>query len=174
MKIDLLPRQLSRRVLAVALVLAAGASIVAGRERPAPEPRQARSEPAAPARSEPAVPPPEIDLAKLERREAEAPQGDPFAPRSFAAVKQAAAPRAPSRPEAPKGPPPLPFKYAGWMTQDGKTEIFIARGDELISIEVGQKVDAQYRVDSITDERIAFTYLPTKKSQSLERVEENG
>ena len=60
------------------------------------------------------------------------------------------------------------------MTQDGKTEIFIARGDELISIEVGQKIDAQYRVDSITDERIAFTYLPTKKSQSLERVEENG
>ena len=60
------------------------------------------------------------------------------------------------------------------MEQDGKTEIFIARGDELISIAVGQKIDAQYRVDSITDERIAFTYLPMKKHQSLERIEESG
>ena len=124
------------------------------------------------ARSEPAVPPPEIDLAKLERRETEAPQGDPFAPRNFAPARQAAVPRAAA--EAPKGPPPLPFKYAGWMEQDGKTEIFIARGDELISIAVGQKIDAQYRVDSITDERIAFTYLPTKKRQSLDRIEESG
>jgi hypothetical protein len=167
MKIAFLPRQLSRRVLAVALVLVAGASIVAGREQPAPqalEPRSARSEPAAAA--------PEIDLDKLERRDAEAPQGDPFAPRNFAAVKQAAAPRTPAAPEAPKGPPPLPFTYAGWMTQDGKTEIFVQHGDELISIEVGQKIDA-YRVDSITDERIAFTYLPLKKRQSLERVEES-
>jgi hypothetical protein len=168
MKIAFLPRSLSRRLLAIALVLVAGASIVAGREQPpgaALEPRQGRSEPAAAA--------PEIDLARLERREAEAPQGDPFAPRNFAPVKQAAAPRTPAAPEAPKGPPPLPFKYAGWMTQDGKTEIFVARGDELIGIAVGQKIDA-YRVDSITDERIAFTYLPTKKRQSLERTEESG
>jgi hypothetical protein len=168
MKLAFLPRTLFRRVLVVALVLVAGASIVAGRERPAPEALEAR-----PARSEPAAAAPEIDLAKLERREAEAPQGDPFAPRNFAAVRQAAAPRtaAPAA-ETPKGPPPLPFTYAGWMTQDGKTEIFVARGDELISIEVGQKIE-QYRVDSISDERIAFTYLPMKKRQSLERVEES-
>jgi len=166
MKIAFLPRTLSRRILAVALVLVAGASIVAGRERPALEARPARSEPAAAA--------PEIDLAKLERREAGAPQGDPFAPRNFAAVRQAAAPRtaAPAA-ETPKGPPPLPFTYAGWMTQDGKTEIFVQHGDELISIEVGQKIDA-YRVDSITDERIAFTYLPMKKRQSIERTETSG
>jgi hypothetical protein len=169
MKIAFLPRQLSRRVLAVALVLVAGASIVAGREQPAPEALEPR-----PARSEPAAAAPEIDLDKLERRDAEAPQGDPFAPRNFAAVKQAAAPRAPASAEASKGPPALPFTYAGWMTQDGKTEIFVARGDELISIAVGQKIDAQYRVDSITDERIAFTYLPTKKRQSIERTETSG
>jgi hypothetical protein len=169
MKIAFLPQGLSRRLLAIGLVLVAGASIVAGREQTAPEALEAR-----PARSEPAAATPEIDLAKLERREAAAPQGDPFAPRNFAAVKQATAPRAAASPEAPKGPPPLPFTYAGWMTQDGKTEIFIARGDELISIEVGQKIDAQYRVDSITEERIAFTYLPMKKRQSIERTETSG
>jgi len=169
MKIALLPRALSRRAIAIALVLVAGASLVTGREKPAGAPSASRPAPSgAPAAA------PDIDLAKLERRDNDVPQGDPFAQRNFAAVKQAAAPRTPASPEAPKGPPPLPFTYAGWMTQDGNTEIFIARGDELISIAVGQKIDAQYRVDSITDERIAFTYLPTKKRQSIERAETSG
>jgi hypothetical protein len=170
MRIALFGREIPKRPAALALALVAAASLVIGREKPAPEALEPK-----PGRSEKAAALPQIDLGKLARAEIEAPQSDPFAPRSFASVQQAAAPAAAAAArEAPQGPPPLPFTYAGWMTQDGKTEIFIARGDELISIAVGQKIDAQYRVDSITDERIAFTYLPMKKRQSLERSEDSG
>jgi len=160
----ILKRNIPKRPAAIAVGLIAVASIVAGRERPAlelVEPRAARAEATAAA--------PEIDLAKLQRGEAGAPQSDPFAPRSFAPVQQAAAP-APV--EAAKVAPPLPFTYAGWLTQDGRTEVYVLRGDELIAIAAGQKIDAQYRVDSITDSSIRFTYLPMKTRQSLERSTE--
>jgi hypothetical protein len=122
-----------------------------------------------PSQSDKAAAAPAIDLAKLRRGEADAPQNDPFAPRNFAPARQEAAAAAP---QGPKGAPPLPFTYVGWLTQDGKTEVFVARGDELISIAAGQKIDAQYRVDSISDSRIGFTYLPLKTRQSLERAED--
>jgi len=162
----ILKRDIPKRPAAIAVALIAVASIVAGRERPAlelVEPRSARAEATAAA--------PEIDLAKLQRGEAAAPQNDPFAPRSFAPVQQAAAPQ---EAPAPQGAPPLPFTYAGWLTQDGKTEVYVLRGDELIAIAAGRKIDAQYRVDSITESSIRFTYLPMKTRQSLERAPEAG
>ena len=153
-----------KRPAAIAVALVAAASMVAGREKPAIEVVESR-----PSQIQKTVTAPEIDLAKLRRAEADAPQGDPFAPRSFAPVQQAAAPQA-----APQGAPPLPFTYAGWLTQDGKTEVFVKRGDELISIAAGQKIDDAYRVDAIGKSSIRFTYLPLKTRQSLELDEEHG
>jgi hypothetical protein len=160
MRLVLLKRAILKRPAALAVALIAAASMVAGREKPSVEVVESR-----PARVETAAAAPEIDLAKLRRGEPEASQSDPFAPRSFAPLRQAASAAAP---EAPKGPPPLPFTYAGWLTQDGRTEVYVLRGDELISIAAGQKIDAQYRVDSITGSRIGFTYLPLKTRQSIE------
>jgi hypothetical protein len=57
--------------------------------------------------------------------------------------------------------PALPFQYFGRLTENGKTEIFVMRGDELLSIAPGQTL-GEYRVDSIGDKDIAFTYLPPR------------
>jgi len=163
MKLALPTGAVPRRAFVITLALAAAATLVAGRERPALELAEARPAPAA--QSSPA-----IDLAKLERSEAPAPQANPFAPRSFAPppARQAAAPR-----QAPSAPP-LPFTYAGRLTQEGRTEVFVLRGEELISIAPGQSIDGQYRVDAISDTRIAFTYLPLKTRQSIELSELPG
>ena len=64
--------------------------------------------------------------------------------------------------------PPLPFRYMGKLTQNGKTEVFVLRGDDIISIAPGQKIDADYRVEGITDSAISMTYLPLKTRQALE------
>ena len=74
----------------------------------------------------------------------------------------------------PPQAPPLPFRYAGKLTQGGKTEVFVVRGEEIISIAAGQNIDAEYRVDELGPERIAFTYLPLKTRQSLELEEDGG
>ena len=161
MRIAFLKRDIPKRPAAIAVALIATASIVAGREKPAIELVESR-----PSQIEKAATAPEIDLGKLQRAQADAPRSDPFAPRSFAPVQQQSG--------APQGPPPLPFRYAGRLIQDGKTEVFVTRGDELISIAAGQNIDAQYRVDSISESRIRFTYVPQKTRQVLDLAEAQG
>ena len=158
-------RRTARLAGAAALVLAAAASMVAGREKPAPEVVPATARPT-PTRAG-AAPSPEIDLAKLERGALAAPGADPFAPKSFAPppAPQVAQPSA--APQPPSAPP-LPFVYAGKVTQDGRTEVYVTRNDELIAIAPGENIDAQYRVDAISASSIRFTYLPLKTIQSLE------
>lgn len=148
---------LKKRVgIAVAiLVLAAG--VVAGRERPTLDLVQERAPRAAAVAADDG-----IDLDKLRRGEASLPQKDLFAP--IGAAKQAPlAAQAPAKPVAP----PLPFRYFGRVTWDGKTEVFVMRGEELISIAAGQKL-GEYRVDQIAESKIGFTYLPLKTKQTLE------
>jgi hypothetical protein len=165
MKLIFPRRDLALRAAGIALGLAALAGVVAGREKPSVELAQAT-----PARQE-APAGADIDLAKLERpAAAAAAQGDPFVPRSFAPPPRPARAAAAEKPSAP----PLPFTYVGRLTQDGVTEVFVTRGDELISVAAGRSIDAEYRVDSISASRIAFTYLPLKTKQSLELEEAGG
>jgi hypothetical protein len=170
MRIAFLKREIPKRPAAVAVALIAAASMVAGRERPSVEPVEAkapRTQAAAPAE-------PDFDLAKLQRAEAPAPQTDPFARRSFAPPpRQAPAAAAPGPAPAPAAPP-LPFKYAGWITYDGKTEVLVLRGDKLISIAPGQEIDGEYRVEAVSESNIAFVYLPLKTRQSIELREASG
>jgi hypothetical protein len=143
-------------VTVAALILVVG--VVAGREKPALELVRERAPQAAAAADD------GIDLDKLRRGEASLPQNDPFA-RMTGVEKQAAAPVAqqPAKPVAP----PLPFQYFGRLTENGKTEVFVMRGEELLSIAAGQKL-GDYRVDKVTDASISFTYLPLKMKQSLD------
>jgi hypothetical protein len=161
-------RDITKRAIVLTLALIAAAGLVAGRERPAVEVVPARATPAANAGAGA-----EIDLAKLEARAHATPQADPFAPRSFAPppARQTAAPDA--RP-APPTAPPLPFVYVGRVTQDGKTEVYVLRGEELIDVVPGRKIDDEYRVDAISESSISFTYLPLKMRQSLELEEAGG
>ena len=164
MKISFLKRDIPKRVVAIAVVLVAAAGVVTGREKPTPT----LAEREAP-KIEQAATALDIDLDRLERPGASAPQSDPFAPRRFAPQVQ----RAQAAPAAPSAPP-LPFRYVGKLIANGATEVFVMRGDELISIAVGQKVDGEYRVEAITESSIAFTYLPLKTRQSIDLAEASG
>jgi hypothetical protein len=164
-KIPFVKLDIPKRAAAIALVLIAIAGVVAGREKPAIEVVESK-----PARIQEAAPAPDIDLAKLKRAQANAPQNDPFAPRSFEPAVRHAVAGAPAAPSAPA----LPFTYFGKLIENGKTEVFVMRGDELISIAAGQKIDGEYRVDAITESSIVFTYLPLKTKLSIELAEASG
>ena len=140
-----------------AVVLVVG--VVAGRERPTIDLIQEKT---TVARADDG-----IDLEKLRRGEASVPQNDPFAQKSFGAEARPAAPQPqPPRVEKPSAPP-LPFRYFGRLTEKGKTEVYVMRGDELLAVAPGETL-GDYRVEKVGESSIAFTYLPLKTQQTLE------
>jgi hypothetical protein len=159
--------RLSKRTLGLVLALVAVAAVITGRAKPALEADDGRG-----ARPEKPVAQAEIDLAKLERTGTAAPLADPFAAKSFTPPERASR-RSQAKAEPPSAPP-LPFTYFGRLTGSGRTEVFVMRGEELISVAPGQTIDAEYRVDQVTDTAIAFTFLPLKTRQSLELDEAGG
>jgi Tfp pilus assembly protein PilP len=64
--------------------------------------------------------------------------------------------------------PPLPFRYVGRLSQNGKVEVLLMQGDKLYSISAGQKIGDDYVVERIGDSSIAFRYLPLKLRQNLD------
>ena len=155
------------RIGAPVAALALIAVVATGRERPSvPAP----AEPARQVDARVRVPE-DLDLDKLFRAEgdeAAKPAADPFARQSFAAPQAAEAPAQPQRPEAP----PLPFRYVGKMIEDGKLAVFLSRGEDSYTVSQGrkhgQKIDAQYRVDKVTENKVVFTYLPLRTKQTLD------
>ncbi len=142
-------------IIAAAVILVAG--VVAGRERPVLELIETRT---AAAQTDGG-----ISLEKLERRESAAlPQTDPFA--RPAQPEPRAGGAQPARAEKPSAPP-LPFKYFGKLTENGRTEVYVMRGDELLTVAAGQNI-GEYRVDQVNEASIAFTYLPLKTKQTME------
>ena len=143
----------SRIAIAVAAVVLV-TSVVAGRERPTLELVEANA-PAAAARDG-------IDLSKLRRGESTLPEADPFkrlqGPKEKTQEKAVA-----EKPIAPA----LPFQYFGRLTENGKTEVFVMHGEELVAIEKGKTI-GEYRVDQIAATSISFTYLPLKTQQTLD------
>lgn len=156
LSLNLSPLQKRTALIAAAAILVAG--VVAGREKPAIELVQERAPRVATASAD------DIDLTKLKRGEATVPQNDPF--KSFSQPKpQPAAVQAQVQ-EKPSAPP-LPFRYFGRLTENGKTEVFVMLGEELLSIAPGQQHGA-YRVEQVSTSQISFTYLPLKTRQTLE------
>jgi hypothetical protein len=150
MKLSHLQKRAAITVAAVILV----AGVVAGRERPSMDIVQERA-PAAAANDG-------IDLDKLRRGEASVPQTDLFARKAFGP----SAPQVAAVAEKPSAPP-LPFRYFGRLTENGKTEVYVMRGEDLLTVAAGQK-HGDYRVDKVGDTSIAFTYLPLKTKQTLD------
>jgi hypothetical protein len=149
------PLQKRTALIAAAAVLVAG--VVAGREKPALEIVQEKAPRVATVSAD------DIDLTKLKRGEAAAPQNDPFSRKGFEPKPQPAAVQVQEKPSAP----PLPFRYFGRLTENGKTEVFVMLGEELLTIAEGQK-HGEYRGEQVSASQISFTYLPLKTKQTLE------
>lgn len=83
-------------------------------------------------------------------------------------AKQVAVPAPP--PPAPTAPP-LPFVAMGSLNgaevTGGQPVAFLQQQDQLLVVRAGQPVGNNYRVESITSQRIEFTYLPLMQRQSL-------
>jgi hypothetical protein len=164
-------KDLPPRATAAAVALVLVASVVTGREKPSDAAPQPAERLAAQIRS--AAPGDDLDLEKLSRGKTDSSDKDPFAPKSFAPPAAAAerAPRAgaqasaaPAKPSAP----PLPFTYLGKVIEDGKLSVFLARGEQSYSIASAQKLDAEYRIDKVSESAVTFTYLPLNTKQTLD------
>jgi hypothetical protein len=154
LSLNLSPWKKNAAIVAAAVTVVAG--VVAGRERPSMEIIQERAKPVADDG---------IDLAKLQRPQATVPQNDPFA-RNFGQPKPAQVSNAAPVVQKPMAPP-LPFQYFGRLTENGKTEVFVMRGEELLAISPGQTI-GDYRVEQVAEAGIHFTYLPLKTKQTLD------
>lgn len=64
-------------------------------------------------------------------------------------------------------PPPMPYRFAGTLVQDGKLQVLLAKGDAVIPVQEGETIDGEYRVDSIGEDQITLTYLPLKKKEVI-------
>lgn len=140
-------------IAVAAAILVVG--VVAGRERPAMEIIQPRSAVVAAADAD-------IDLGKLQRGESSLPRNDPF--KGFADTK---APRVEKAVAEKPVAPPLPFKYFGRLTENGKSEIYVMRDQDLLTVVPGLNL-GDYRVDQVGQNQISFTYLPLKTKQTLD------
>ncbi len=151
------------RILVAALAVTLVASVVSGREKPAAD-IAAPATPAAKIASlerEPATV--DLDLSALQRpKKDEAKPVDLFAPEAAPGI--AARPGEPAKAPAE---PPLPFTYLGKVIDDGKLSVFLTTGTTHYSVQQGQTVAKEYRVDRITEAAITFTYLPTGSHKTL-------
>ncbi|MCD2518909.1 hypothetical protein LQ564_21655 [Massilia sp. G4R7] len=70
-------------------------------------------------------------------------------------------------PPPPPSAPPLPFTYIGKSLQEGRWEIFLARGDRTYLVREAAVIDGAYRVDAIRPPVLTLTYLPLNQVQQL-------
>jgi len=175
-----LPRDIPRRAAAAVVALALVAGVVAGRDQSTADPSRDTAPDPAPVSAvnatsvQPALP--DLDLEKLNRPAKAGKITDLFAPKTAmlapppAPVAVAPPPRAP--PPAPTAPP-LPFRYFGKWVDGQKTVVFLWRNNEGYSASAGDTVDGTYRVESITESSVDFTYLPLGTKQTLPIIEAN-
>jgi len=74
--------------------------------------------------------------------------------------------KARARKSVPK-PPPLQFKYVGKAIEGNKTWVFLAQDNENYIARIGEKIDEQYRLDTIDEASVTLTYLPLNAKQTL-------
>lgn len=70
-------------------------------------------------------------------------------------------------PPPPPSAPPLPFTFIGKSLQEGRWEIFLARGDRTYLVREAAVIEGTYRVDAIRPPVLTLTYLPLNQVQQL-------
>jgi hypothetical protein len=107
-----------------------------------------------------------LDLSGLTRDANETVLADLFAPKSWY-VPPPPPPVAATAPPAPVAPP-LPFKYVGQLGEiSGKNVIYLTKGDTVYTVSVGDVFDSQYRLESVNEAQLTFTYIPMNAQQIL-------
>lgn len=100
---------------------------------------------------------------------------DPFAPRRWEApqapvpapVLQAAPPTVAEVVVAPPGPPPLPFRFVGQMSDSAQQVVYLSVGEQALLARAGEVLEGTYKVLAITPLQIEFEHLPTGQKQAL-------
>ena len=77
------------------------------------------------------------------------------------------APPAEATQPPPPSAPPLPFTYIGMSLQEGRWEIYLARGERTYLVQEAAVIDGAYRVDAIRPPMLTLTYLPLNQVQQL-------
>jgi hypothetical protein len=157
-------RRKTRLVLLFTALAGVGAWAAFGgkeaQERPsdtlAAAPRTAPAVPAPAAVPEPASAIPE--RASLDQMGADPFNVDPPAP------VVAAPPPAPVKP----APPPLPYRFAGRLHVGNTVEVYLTKGEELIPVKKGDKLDGQYRVEKIGRTEMTLVHLASGAREKLE------
>ena len=96
---------------------------------------------------------------------------DIFAPRNW----RPAPPKIASRPQPilPAQAPPLPFKFLGKIIDSDSadtrqtTAFLLTYGDKVLTVRLGNWIDATYRVDRYENGQLYFFYQPMQIQQSL-------
>jgi hypothetical protein len=97
---------------------------------------------------------------------------DPFAARGWLPPPPPPPPplaEAPPPPPPPPTAPPVPFRFVGLLEEKAsKPAAFIAKGDALYVVHVGDVVESTYRVESFNSAQVVVTYLPLQQRQTIE------
>jgi hypothetical protein len=97
---------------------------------------------------------------------------DPFAARGWLPPPPPPPPPLPEAAPAPPPPPtapPVPFRFVGLLEEKAsKPAAFIAKGDALFVVHVGDVVESTYRVESFNSSQVVITYLPLQQRQTID------
>lgn len=105
-----------------------------------------------------------LDLGRVNRDAGEVAAVDVFAPKSWVPPPPAPVVAQPVVPVAP----PLPFRYVGQLEDaEGKVIIYLARGEMVHTVRVGDVLEEQYRFDALDNGQATLTYLPMNQQQML-------
>ena len=83
------------------------------------------------------------------------------------------APPPPAPPAAVVPPPPKPvapdppFTYLGRIDQDGRSHVFLGLGADPRVVEVGEAVDAQWKVEKADPSQLVLRYLPLNEIRTV-------
>lgn len=62
----------------------------------------------------------------------------------------------------------MPFRYMGRMQEDGgKIQVYLVKGDVLLTAKVGDTLDGTYKVQKIDRQEMTLLYLPLNQTQML-------
>lgn len=159
------PRHL---ILGAALLVTAGLAFL-----PGPEPEQALVAPVVRGERTAATP---KAAAPVQALPPSSPSARPtFSPGTgadlFPAQSFLPPPPPPSKTVAPPPPPPeappLPYGYVGAWSENGVETVFLAQGEQVLSVRAGERLAGGWRLDTVGPETLAFTYEPLNQPRTL-------